>query len=83
MIKTDAGARWQNILGIIVAAAVFHGIDHGKHLLAVIAWILGLVALRLWQGATVSLSTADLCEQDFVCDLPVTQPFRLRSDPSI
>ena len=31
MIKTDTGRRWQNILGIIVAAGVFHSIDHGKH----------------------------------------------------
>ena len=31
MIKTDVGKKWQNILGILVAAAVFHTIDHGKH----------------------------------------------------
>ncbi len=31
MIKTDVGRKWQNILGIVVAACVFHAIDHGKH----------------------------------------------------
>ena len=45
MIKTNTGARWQNILGIIVAATVFHSIDHGKHNPAATALILGLVTL--------------------------------------
>ena len=31
MIKTDVGKKWQNILAIVVAASVFHSIDHGKH----------------------------------------------------
>lgn len=43
MIKTDVGKRWQNILGIIVAAAVFHTIDHGKHNPVVTALIVGLI----------------------------------------
>lgn len=64
MIKTDAGARWQNILGIIVAATVFHKIDHGKHNLAATALILGLVTLcaygnvpSLRFGALIYVST--------------------------
>lgn len=45
MIKTDTGKRWQNLLGIAVAAAVFHSIDHGKHNPLATALILGLVTL--------------------------------------
>jgi peptidoglycan/LPS O-acetylase OafA/YrhL len=45
MIKTETGKRWQNLLGIVVAAAVFHSIDHGKHNPAATALILGLVTL--------------------------------------
>lgn len=45
MIKTKTGKRWQNILGIAVAAAVFHSIDHGKHNPAATALIIGLVTL--------------------------------------
>ena len=43
MIKTDTGKRWQNILGIIAAAAVFHSIDHGKHNPLATMLIIGLV----------------------------------------
>ena len=43
MIKTGTGKRWQNGLGILVAAFVFHSIDHGKHNPAATALILGLV----------------------------------------
>ena len=45
MIKTGVGKRWQNLLGIFVAAGVFHSIDHGKHNPAATALILGLVTL--------------------------------------
>ncbi len=45
MIKTKTGNRWQNIAGILVAAFVFHSIDHGKHNPAATALILGLVTL--------------------------------------
>ena len=43
MIKTDVGKKWQNILGIIVAAGVFHSIDHGKHNPLATLLIIGLV----------------------------------------
>ncbi len=43
MIKTNTGRLWQNLLGILVAAFVFHSIDHGKHNPAATALILGLV----------------------------------------
>ncbi|NND99736.1 MAG: acyltransferase [Pirellulaceae bacterium] len=43
MIKTGTGKRWQNILGILAAAAVFHSIDHGKHNPVATALIIGLV----------------------------------------
>lgn len=43
MIKTGTGKRWQNILFLIVAAAVFHSIDHGKHNPLATALIIGLV----------------------------------------
>lgn len=45
MIKTNVGAKWKNVLGILAAAFVFHSIDHGKHNPAATALILGLVAL--------------------------------------
>ncbi len=48
MIKTDTGKRWQNILGIIVAAAVFHSIDHGKHNPVATVLIIGLVTLSAY-----------------------------------
>jgi peptidoglycan/LPS O-acetylase OafA/YrhL len=44
MIKTGVGKKWQNLLGIAVAATVFHCIDHGKHNPAATALIIGLVA---------------------------------------
>lgn len=44
-IKTNVGARWQNVLGILAAAAVFHSIDHGKHNPAATALIVATVAL--------------------------------------
>ncbi len=43
MIKTGVGARWQNIAGIVVAAVVFHSIDHGKHNPVATVMIIGLV----------------------------------------
>ena len=48
MIKTETGQRWQNILGILVAAGVFHSIDHGKHNPAATALIIGLVTLSAY-----------------------------------
>lgn len=45
MIKTGEGKKWQNLAGILVAAIVFHSIDHGKHNPAATALILGLVTL--------------------------------------
>ena len=44
-IKTGTGKRWQNIIGIIIAACVFHSIDHGKHNPAATVLIIGLVTL--------------------------------------
>ena len=43
MIKTETGKRWHNVLGIILAAGVFHSIDHGKHNPLATALIIGLV----------------------------------------
>jgi len=43
MIKTGTGRMWQNALGILVAALVFHSIDHGKHNPLATALILALV----------------------------------------
>ncbi len=43
MIKTDVGKKWQNILGIVAAACVFHSIDHGKHNPLATVLIIGLV----------------------------------------
>jgi peptidoglycan/LPS O-acetylase OafA/YrhL len=48
MIKTETGSRWKNILAIIVAAAVFHSIDHGKHNPAATALIIALVTLSAY-----------------------------------
>lgn len=48
MIKTDTGRRWQNILGILIAAGVFHSIDHGKHNPAATALIIGLVTMSAY-----------------------------------
>ncbi len=48
MIKTDTGKRWQNIAGILVAAFVFHSIDHGKHNPLATALIIGLVTLSAY-----------------------------------
>lgn len=44
MIKTDVGAKWKNLLGIVFAAGVFHSIDHGKHNPLATVLIIGLVA---------------------------------------
>ena len=44
-IKTGTGKRWQNMIGIIIAACVFHSIDHGKHNPAATVLIVGLVTL--------------------------------------
>lgn len=43
MIKTNVGVRWQNMAGIVLAATVFHCIDHGKHNPVATVLILGLV----------------------------------------
>lgn len=43
MIKTDVGTKWQNMLGIVAAACVFHSIDHGKHNPVATVLIIGLV----------------------------------------
>jgi peptidoglycan/LPS O-acetylase OafA/YrhL len=43
MIKTGVGKKWQNILGIVAAACVFHSIDHGKHNPLATVLIIGLV----------------------------------------
>ena len=48
MIKTGTGKRWQNIVGILIAAGVFHSIDHGKHNPAATALIVGLVTLSAY-----------------------------------
>ncbi|WP_047815718.1 acyltransferase family protein [Rhodopirellula islandica] len=48
MIKTGVGAKWQNLLGIVVAAGVFHSIDHGKHNPAATALIIGLVTMAAY-----------------------------------
>jgi peptidoglycan/LPS O-acetylase OafA/YrhL len=48
MIKTGTGRRWQNILGIVAAATVFHSIDHGKHNPAATLLIIGLVTLSAY-----------------------------------
>ena len=44
MIKTNVGTKWKNLLGIIIAAGVFHSIDHGKHNPLATVLIIGLVA---------------------------------------
>jgi peptidoglycan/LPS O-acetylase OafA/YrhL len=44
MIKTKTGNFWHNVVGMLVAAAVFHSIDHGKHNPVATALIIGLVA---------------------------------------
>ena len=44
MIKTNVGVKWQNLLGIVFAAGVFHSIDHGKHNPLATVLIIGLVA---------------------------------------
>ncbi|MCG8652042.1 MAG: acyltransferase [Pirellulales bacterium] len=48
MIKTGTGKRWQNIVGVLVAAGVFHSIDHGKHNPAATALIIGLVTMSAY-----------------------------------
>lgn len=48
MIKTDTGRRWQNVLGIVVAAIVFHSIDHGKHNPLATALIIGLITMSAY-----------------------------------
>lgn len=45
MIKTGTGKLWQNIVGIVIAAGVFHSIDHGKHNPVATALIITLVTL--------------------------------------
>lgn len=48
MIKTGTGKRWQNIVGILIAASVFHTIDHGKHNPVATALIIGLVTMSAY-----------------------------------
>ncbi len=48
MIKTQTGRQWQNILGVLVAAGIFHTIDHGKHNPLAIALIIGLVTASVY-----------------------------------
>ncbi len=48
MIKTGTGKRWQNIVGMIIAAGVFHSIDHGKHNPLATALIIGLVTMSAY-----------------------------------
>ncbi len=48
MIKTDTGKRWQNIAGILIAASVFHSIDHGKHNPLATVLIIGLVTMSAY-----------------------------------
>ncbi len=48
MIKTGTGKRWQNIAGVMVAAGVFHSIDHGKHNPLATALIIGLITLSAY-----------------------------------
>lgn len=48
MIKTGTGKRWQNILAIVVAASVFHTIDHGKHNPLATVLIIGLVTMSAY-----------------------------------
>ncbi len=45
MIQTKVGSRWQNVVAIVVAAAVFHSIDHGKHNPLATLLIIGVVVL--------------------------------------
>jgi peptidoglycan/LPS O-acetylase OafA/YrhL len=44
MIKTKTGNFWHNLIGMLIAAIVFHSIDHGKHNPLATALIIGLVA---------------------------------------
>lgn len=78
MIKTNTGRRWQNIAGILVAAAVFHSIDHGKHNPAATALIIALVTLSAYGrvpilrfGPLVYVSTISyalyLCHNNLGC----------------
>lgn len=48
MIKTEVGSRWKNLIGILVAMAVFHSIDHGKHNPVATLLIIGLVTMAAW-----------------------------------
>lgn len=48
MIKTGVGRWWHNAMGIAVAAAVFHCIDHGKHNPAATVLIIGIVTMAAW-----------------------------------
>ncbi|MFG0255085.1 MAG: acyltransferase family protein [Rhodopirellula sp. JB053] len=47
-IKTKAGRLHWNIAGILVAATIFHCIDHGKHNPAATALITAVVATAAW-----------------------------------
>ncbi|QDS91985.1 Acyltransferase family protein [Roseimaritima multifibrata] len=48
MIKIGKGPMWRNLCGILLAAAVFHSIDHGKHNPLATALIIGLVTLSAY-----------------------------------
>ncbi|WP_083904808.1 acyltransferase family protein [Rhodopirellula sp. SWK7] len=47
-IKTNAGRLGLNLAGIVVAATIFHCIDHGKHNPAATALITAVVAAAAW-----------------------------------
>ncbi|MCC9643844.1 acyltransferase [Rhodopirellula sp. JC740] len=80
MIKTGVGPKWKNLLGIVIAAGVFHSIDHGKHNPAATVLIIGLVTmaaygkipvLRLKPFVTVSAISYALylCHNNLGCAL--------------
>ena len=84
MIKTNTGRRWQNILGILVAAGVFHSIDHGKHNPAATALIIGLVTLSAYGKVPIlAVPAAGVRQHDLLRVVPVPQQFGLCSDPPI
>ena len=81
MIKTGTGMRWQNILGILIAAGIFHSIDHDKHNPAATALIIGLVTLSAYgKVPPLRLRATRLCQHDFVCLVPVPQQPRFGAD---
>ena len=47
-IKTKTGRLSQNLIGVLLAAGVFHSIDHGKHNPAATALIIAVVTAAAW-----------------------------------